>query len=113
MPHAWDVHGDAPLCSGSCGEGAAGLLPALPAPGECHPVLAVTQRSHSCHPVCTANLFGASELLEPVPCKQSSPERCSRQVLLRRMQVLAGLRSRDRVVCVLEWCSVSLPGKPL
>lgn len=100
-------------CGSSCREKTAGLLPALSARRECHPALAVTEWSLSCPPVCTGSLFGASELLEPVPCKQSSPERCSRQILVRGMQVLAGLLGRDQVVCVLEHCSTFLPGKPL
>lgn len=68
-----------------------GLLPALPARRKCHPALAVTERSLSHHPVCTGSPWGAAELFEPVPCKQSSPEQRSRRVPLRGVQVLAGL----------------------
>lgn len=95
----------------SCREKAAGLLPALPArvvppcPG-CDGAIPLLLP-------CLHMESGALELLEPVPFKQSTPERCSRQVLVRGMQVLAGLPGRAQVVCVLEHCSTSLPGKPL
>lgn len=115
MGHAWD--GDALLFLGSLTIPAAGrkLLAfcQLSLQEECHPALAVMEPSLFCRPVCTGSLFGALELLEPVLFKQSTPERCSRQILVREMQVLAGLLSRAQVVCVLEHCSTSLPGKPL